>query len=428
MSSYQRLICASMLLASVGAVGNVRAADDSRAVALEINKANELLRKGDVDAAIGAYQKLQQDGPHRSDLSYDMAVAQYRKGDVTAAEHLFKSAAGSDNDALAAKARYNLGNCDYAAALKISKSDAATALKGLDRAITNYRSALDIESADADARTNLELAAKLRDKLRQQQKQQQQNQQQQQQQQNQQQQQSQQKQDQKQNKSDQQSQSKQQQQQQDKNNDHQQSQAEQQQKQSSADKQQPQQKSAQNNQQQNKDQKKDEQSQHNQSSSQQQQNEKIDSQKNQSQQSKSNAQEQAQPNKPEDKSSSAAEQQRQEQLKQQQQQQSQTSQRQSPQTLRQHQQKNGADEKPEPTEQQGKQAPKGKLAAATKQDKSKDAQNKQEAVDPDSATDSPMTRQEAEKMLQAIRDRDMLRRLQRQAVERDQHVPVDRDW
>ncbi len=269
MSNYQRLICASLLLAGVGVAGNVRAADNPRAVAVEINKANELLRKGDVDAAIGAYQKVQPDAPYRSDLSYDMAVAQYRKGDVAAAQHLFQSAAASDNDGLAAKARYNLGNCDYAAALKVSKSDAPTAIKGLDHAITNYRSALDIDPTDADARTNLELAARLRDKLRQQQQEQQKQQQQQQQQQNQ-----------KQNKKDQQSQSKQQQQQQDKNNDHQQSQAEQKQKQSSADKQQPQQKSAQNNQQQNKDQKKDEQSQHNQSSSQQQQNEKKDSQKN----------------------------------------------------------------------------------------------------------------------------------------------------
>ena len=39
-----------------------------------------------------------------------------------------------------------------------------------------------------------------------------------------------------------------------------------------------------------------------------------------------------------------------------------------------------------------------------------------------------MTAQEAEKMLQAIRDREMIRRLQRQAAERNRHVPVDRDW
>ena len=39
-----------------------------------------------------------------------------------------------------------------------------------------------------------------------------------------------------------------------------------------------------------------------------------------------------------------------------------------------------------------------------------------------------MTKQEAQKMLQAIRDREMIRRMQRQAAERNQHQPVDRDW
>ncbi len=39
-----------------------------------------------------------------------------------------------------------------------------------------------------------------------------------------------------------------------------------------------------------------------------------------------------------------------------------------------------------------------------------------------------MTEQEARKMLQAIRDRDMLRRLRRQAAERARRVPVARDW
>ena len=46
----------------------------------------------------------------------------------------------------------------------------------------------------------------------------------------------------------------------------------------------------------------------------------------------------------------------------------------------------------------------------------------------ESAVDGKMTRQEAEKMLQAIRDEEMIRRLRRQAIERSQHVNVDRDW
>ena len=39
-----------------------------------------------------------------------------------------------------------------------------------------------------------------------------------------------------------------------------------------------------------------------------------------------------------------------------------------------------------------------------------------------------MTKEEALKMLQAVRDRDMLRRLRQEQIERSRHVPVDRDW
>ncbi len=39
-----------------------------------------------------------------------------------------------------------------------------------------------------------------------------------------------------------------------------------------------------------------------------------------------------------------------------------------------------------------------------------------------------MTREEAQKLLQAVRDRDMLRRWRREQLERTRHVPVDRDW
>ncbi|TWU47227.1 Tetratricopeptide repeat protein [Rubripirellula tenax] len=45
----------------------------------------------------------------------------------------------------------------------------------------------------------------------------------------------------------------------------------------------------------------------------------------------------------------------------------------------------------------------------------------------DGAADA-MTPQEAKKLLQSIRDRDMLRRLRQRAAERDRRVPVDRDW
>src|SRR5256885_11600013 len=114
MNGLHRTIRVGLMLGCLLAGRQVLATEGERAVAVEINKANGLLRSGDVDGAVKAYHQVQSGAPERADLSYNMAVAQYRKGDVAAAEGLFKQASVSENDGLAAKARYNLGNCNYA--------------------------------------------------------------------------------------------------------------------------------------------------------------------------------------------------------------------------------------------------------------------------------------------------------------------------
>lgn len=39
-----------------------------------------------------------------------------------------------------------------------------------------------------------------------------------------------------------------------------------------------------------------------------------------------------------------------------------------------------------------------------------------------------MTKEEAQKMLQAVRDRELMRRLQHQQENQRRYVPVERDW
>src|SRR4029079_19487640 len=174
MNGLHRTMCVGLMLSSLLVGRQVLAAEGEREVAAEINKANGLLRSGDVDGAVKAYDEVQNGAPERADLSYNMAVAQYRKGDMAAAEQLFNQAATADDDGLAAKARYNLGNCNYAAALCEAEKDRSAAIKSLEKAIENYRSALEVDSTDADSRANIELASAMIDKLREQEKKQQQ--------------------------------------------------------------------------------------------------------------------------------------------------------------------------------------------------------------------------------------------------------------
>src|SRR3954454_19023165 len=138
MTGLHRTICVALVLSSLLAGRYVLAADSQRDVAVEINKANGLLRSGNLDAAVKVYREVQNGAPDRADLSYNMAVAQYRKGDVAAAEKLFDQASAAEDDALAAKARYNLGNCNYAAALETAESNRTAAIKGFEKAIDNY--------------------------------------------------------------------------------------------------------------------------------------------------------------------------------------------------------------------------------------------------------------------------------------------------
>ncbi len=412
MNAIHTTICAGLLLASLAGGAPLRAGEFDRDSALRINEANELLRGGNVDGAIGAYEAAREFAPESADLSYNMAVAKYRQGDVAAAEPLFQAAAASENDSLAARSRYNLGNCDYTAGLQLAEKDRPAAIEKLESAITNYRSSLAVDGNDADARANIELASQLIDKLKEEQKQQEQ-----QQKQNQQ---NQQQQDQQQQSDDQQQNG--QQGQQDNNSKKTKSKRisnsrsktnEQQDEQQQDDQQQSD--SSQGDKGQDQQQKKQDQQSEQDKSQQEKQEESKDEQGEQSKQDESQrnqSQSESQSQQDSDKES-----QRPPQTPQKQQQQANKSPQQNPPTPGE-----------ESSDQEGKSAPQGELSAASEKEAKDDGKDKQRVAAFDPTKDGEMTQQEAEKMLQAIRDRDMLRRLRQQRSERNQYVPVDRDW
>ncbi len=279
------------------------------------------LQSNDNNLAIDKYTAIIQPS---DETIYNLGIAHYRNGDIQQAAEQFRMVIGSQNDSLAARARFNLGNAFYSQALTQLKPPAAdnaaptsaqattattptasqdveSGVKLLRSAITQYRSALRIDANDTDARANIELAQSLIDEIEQQQDQQQQDQQQQDQQQQDQQQQDQQQQD------------------------------------------------------------------------QQQQDQQQQDQENKSNQKITNAEEQADS-------------------------------------------KDDSDDSSDP--------PSGELTAVNEQDAATD----QAHGEPTLIKTDQMTEEEARKLLQSIRDRDMLRRLRKQAAERALRVPVERDW
>ena len=72
--------------------------------------------------------------------------------------------------------------------------------------------------------------------------------------------------------------------------------------------------------------------------------------------------------------------------------------------------------------------PAGELSAAGEEEDSNQASKGTNAATERLAQGKPMTREEALKMLQAVRDRDMLRRLRQERQERSRHIEVEKDW
>lgn len=140
-------------------MGSLSAAET---VASRINAANQLLADQKNSEAVQALSNIQQaTGLLEEQRQYNLGVALYRNGDPSAAQDLFAQTARSDNASLAAKSRYNLGNCQYAKALAAMQHTPEVAVDQLKQAIDAYRSSLALEPMNSDARANIELASRL---------------------------------------------------------------------------------------------------------------------------------------------------------------------------------------------------------------------------------------------------------------------------
>ena len=150
-------------------------------VADRINAANELVRENKTTEAIEAYNAIEahnaigsSNAEHQDALNYNLANAHYRNSDIDAALALFSETAASSNTQIASHSRYNLGNCCYAKALPLAQQEPEAAIVELQQASQHFRSALRLDRSLSDARENLERATKLIQQLKQQLKEQQQ--------------------------------------------------------------------------------------------------------------------------------------------------------------------------------------------------------------------------------------------------------------
>ncbi|NUQ50365.1 MAG: hypothetical protein HUU27_10675, partial [Phycisphaerae bacterium] len=139
--------------------------------------ARRLMEQGHADyqagryqEALAAFERVPEEGNERilPELLHDKAAALFKLGRLDDARELWVRAAGLRDAAFEAQSRYNIGNCHYEKALEAASADPPqppAALKLLDEAVAQYRDSLRLDPRNANARANLELAARLKKQI-----------------------------------------------------------------------------------------------------------------------------------------------------------------------------------------------------------------------------------------------------------------------
>lgn len=390
-----RQILCFILLASFA--GPVRAQNE---LADQVSAANQSLLDGDFAGAASGYAEIESELPDSA--IYNYGVALYRDQKFATAAQQFQRVTASAENPLAAKARFNLGNCFYAIALADLQSaaqvasdqpapppDPTKAIESLESAITQYRSSLRINPSDDDARANIELAYQLLKRLKQQD----------------------------------QSDPQDEQEQQDEQSEQEQGENQQQNEQSGEDQQNKEQQQE-GDQQSNEDQQQDSDSQQTEQEpdegDQEQESNQASDQQDQSANDPSQSKQNQNPSDQESGDQNESESQQADNMPKD----SATN------TDDQGDVKDGEENRSEATEEsdeQQKPTPSGELSAENQPANESENRETGEAME-EAALSDQITDEEARKLLQAIRDRDLQRRLRRRAIQRLRRVPVERDW
>jgi tetratricopeptide (TPR) repeat protein len=125
-----------------------------------VNKANSLIRQKKYDDAIKLYNEAQIKSPDSAEISYNIGIAQYKKGDYASAVSSFEKATVSRNKILESKANFNIGNTKYKLGKLKENTELEETVDLLRQSLDYYKRAIDLNSEDDDAKINHELVEK----------------------------------------------------------------------------------------------------------------------------------------------------------------------------------------------------------------------------------------------------------------------------
>lgn len=123
-----------------------------------VGQGNSAYRTGHYDEAIEAYNLASVEAPEDARIYFNKGTALYKKEDYKAAKEAFEQAALKSQDlSLEAKAKFNLGNCEYKEAERLKDNDLKKSLEAFGNSIRYYQEALELDPTLKEAAENIEM-------------------------------------------------------------------------------------------------------------------------------------------------------------------------------------------------------------------------------------------------------------------------------
>jgi len=124
-----------------------------------VKKGNQSFRNGEYRKAIEFYDKASVEQPESPVIFFNRGDALYREGEFSkAADEFMKTANGTKELPLEARAWYNMGNCSMMLGRRQSDSDMKKALDHYRSSVSRYQTSLKKDSTLHDAAVNMEIA------------------------------------------------------------------------------------------------------------------------------------------------------------------------------------------------------------------------------------------------------------------------------
>ena len=121
-----------------------------------VRQGNQFYRQQNYQKALQQYEQAQPEGSSNPSLQYNRANCLYKLEDYAESINLYREVSAQAKDVqLAAKAKYNLGNCHFQQGIKQRDENPQKALEELADAVKNYRESLDMNPKDDEARRNI---------------------------------------------------------------------------------------------------------------------------------------------------------------------------------------------------------------------------------------------------------------------------------